>query len=257
MKILVCIKQVRDDTSPIMIGSEGKDYLDDGNTVFRMNRLDEYALEEAILIREKNKGIVVDAVSVGPDRARAVVRKALEKGADNGFHIVTGEAAYAPPLVTAALLASFARSGDYDLILTGVMSEDDMNGQTGSMLAGFLGLPCAVSVIEEEINGNAFIDVTSELEGGMREQAVISMPCVLTIQSGINRPRYPSLSNVLRAKTQEIITRDGTEQAEQDGGMAQVTLSYPVKTGRGIILDGTPEEKAIQLLDILHEKALV
>jgi len=257
MKILVCIKQVRDDTSPIMIGPEGKDYQDDRNAVFRMNRLDEYALEEAILIREKNPGTVVDAVSVGPERVRAVVRKALEKGADNGFHIVTGEAAYAPPLATAGFLASFARSGEYDLILTGVMSEDDMNGQTGSMLAGFLDLSCAVSVIAEEIGENAVIDVISELEGGMREHAVISMPCVLTIQSGINRPRYPSLSNVMRAKTQEIVTVDGTEQDEQAGGMEQVSLSYPLKTGHGVILTGTPEEKAVALLDILHEKALV
>ncbi len=258
MRILVCVKQVTDNESPVVIEAGGAWVRTDGPAAFRMNRYDEYALEEAVLIRESFGDVTIDALSVGPPRFASTLKKCLEKGADNAVHILLEDENYVPPGVTAGLIAGYARQGGYDLIFTGVMAEDDMQCQVGPLIAALLGIPCAVSVLREHVDrdkGN--ITAECELEGGMSETIFLPVPSLLTIQSGINRPRYPSLSNVFRAKEQPIITirADGIDAATRQEVLSE--LSYPEKSSRGIIIEGTTEEKAGRLIAVLHERALL
>ena len=258
MRILVCVKQVPDTESPLSIDEATLWIREDDRIAFRMNRYDEYALEEAVLIREALGDVTVDAISVGPARAAAVLKKSLEKGAAGGIHIVRDKPGYCPPSVTASLIAGYALTGSYDLILTGVMAEDDMQCQVGPLVAARLGLPCAVSVVKETLDpGSRTVTVECELEGGAAETVSLPLPCLLAIQSGINRPRYPSLSNVLRAKEQELvrIVPDGESAALRTE--KAISLMYPVKSSRGTVIEGSTEEKAEKLLALLHEKSLL
>jgi electron transfer flavoprotein beta subunit len=223
-----------------------------------MNRFDEYALEEALLIKETHTGVTVDVISVGPERVREVIKRGISKGADNGIHILYPKSGYCPPQTVSRMIAGYAGSHAYDLILTGVMAEDDMQCQVGPMTACLLSFPCAVSVIKEKIDiNNRMITVHCEMENGKVAEAEISMPAVLTIQTGINRPRYPSLSNILRANSKELTVVDGSFQEEPPDHHEPLSLSYPVKSSRISMLKGSAEEKALQLLSIFHNKSFL
>ncbi|MBN1495181.1 MAG: electron transfer flavoprotein subunit beta/FixA family protein [Spirochaetes bacterium] len=257
MKILVCLKQVPDPEANIEIDSTRGWICESDGIAYRMNLYDEYALEEAVLIRESLGDASVDVISVGSERAAAVLKKGIEKGATNGIHIILDRDRYRSPGLIARLIADYARDRGYDLILAGVMAEDDMQCQVGPLIASYLGLPCAVSVVREKIGDNrSEIDVDCELEGGVNETLILPLPCLLTIQSGINRPRYPSLSNVLRAKEQALtMLSAGTVLSGQVETV--VSICYPESAVKGTIIKGTPEQKAEKLLDILHEKSLL
>ncbi|MFH2064281.1 MAG: electron transfer flavoprotein subunit beta/FixA family protein [Pseudomonadota bacterium] len=258
MKILVCIKQVFCSENELKIRPDGKWIQETDSTDFRMNRFDEYALEEALLIKETHTNVTVDVISVGPERVNEVIKRGLSKGADNGIHICYHQSGYCPPQAVSCMIADYARSQSYDLILTGVMAEDDMQCQVGPMTAGLLSLPCAVSVIKEKIDiKNKIITVHCEMESGKVEEVLISMPAVLTIQTGINRPRYPSLSNILRANSKELTVVDGSFQEEPPDHHELLSIGYPVTSSRISMLEGSAEEKALQLLSIFHKKSLL
>jgi electron transfer flavoprotein beta subunit len=258
MKILVCVKQVPDTDSAIEIDAARRWIREHDLIDFRMNRYDEYALEEAVLMREAFGDVTVDALSVGPARVFAVLKKSLEKGADNAMHILLEKNDYCSPALVADLIADHVRRDSYDLIFTGVMAEDDMQCQVGPRIAARLGLPCAVSVVKETINReDRTIRAECELEGGITETILVPVPCVLTIQSGINRPRYPSLSNVLRAKKQEVLRLQPDAAFLSQALERVVSVAYPEQLSKGIVISGTPEQKAEKLLAILHEKSLL
>ncbi|HNW28860.1 MAG TPA: hypothetical protein PKN50_10320, partial [Spirochaetota bacterium] len=125
-------------------------------------------------------------------------------------------------------------------------------------IAARLGLPCAVSVVRETISPDRkTVMVECELEGGINEKIELPVPCLLSIQSGINRPRYPSLSNVLRAKEQKLIMIQADQGVIPQRPEQPVSISYPEKSSTGVVISGTPEQKAEQLLAILHEKSLL
>ena len=270
MKILVCVKQVRDPDGPVRIDASGQGIEAAPDALFRMNRFDEFALEEAIRIRETFPGTRIDVLSAGPERAAQTVRRAMEMGADEGIHLVLDDERYRMPLEIASLIGAFASDKHYDLILTGVMAEDDMQGQVGPMLAEILGYPWATSVMSVKLKDNGdrphfpeTIHVERELEGGCREAFELTLPVLLTVQSGINRPRYPSLSHVLRARSQSLITI-GAAQGGAAGLVSLqgpreriVNLEEPPPMKTGMILSGSPTEKAEKLLLILQERALL
>jgi electron transfer flavoprotein beta subunit len=258
MKILVCIKQVVSTESSLELDSNGKWIQETDVTEFRMNRFDDYALEEALLIKEAYPDVTVDIVSVGPDRVQEVIKKALSKGADNGTHILHNKLGYCPPQTIAKLIADFAEKQSYDLILTGVMAEDDMLCQVGPMTAFLLAMPCAVSVIKENLDiRERILTVHCEMESGKVEEVVLPLPALLTIQSGINQPRYPSLSNILRANSQELALVEGYPEEEPDGKDTLLSVAYPAKSSTISMLEGSAEEKAEQLLKIFHNKSLL
>ena len=257
MKILVCIKQVPDADAPIRIGADGRSFAVTGGA-WRMNRFDEFAVEEALQIREAFPGTVVEALSVGPARASAVLRRALSLGADEAIHILWEGEEEPLPGEVAALIAAYVRDRGYDLILAGVMAEDDMQAQTGPMLAERLGLPCATAVVAETIPPNGMtIRVERELEGGLREALEMPLPALLALQSGINRPRYPALSHVLRARTQPLMTVRAGDLPAPPRRERVVLLFLPAPGAKTLFLTGTPAEKAERLAELFREKALL
>jgi electron transfer flavoprotein beta subunit len=253
MKILVCIKQVPDAGSQITIDAAGK-WIDESKASFRMNRYDEHALEEALKIKDSHPGTIVDALSVGPQRASAVVRRALETGADKGFHMIA-PAGFIEPRVTASLISEHVKNNSYDLILCGQMAEDDMLSQVGPMIAAMLDMPFSTSVTSLDISVEDNVALAErDLSGAKRQKLEISLPCLLSVQTSINHPRYPSLSNVLRARKQPINTVDSSDSAFIQAGF---TLTYPEKSASGVFLKGTAWDKAGQLVQILHEHLLI
>ncbi len=250
----MCVKQVPDTENTFRLDGDGKGFREAG-IVFRMNSYDEVAVEEAVRIKEERRQVEITALTVGPSRAEAVVRRALELGADHGAHIVTERGQGMDSLQTASRIVSFAKEKDFDLILCGVMSEDEQCCQTGPMVAALLDLPYATTVISERIlEGEQLVRVEKEMEGGWRQVVELPLPSVLTVQSGINRPRYPSLSNKLRARKQELqeIESLGMSSDRQCQELVRVSLPPPSKTG--VFLDGSLEEKAEALVQIIHEK---
>jgi electron transfer flavoprotein beta subunit len=257
MKILVCIKQVADIESRYALSEDGKRMIFDAKTVFAMNRFDEFAVEEALLIMESLPGTVIDAVSAGPERVTSTIRRSMEMGVHNGTRIDLGDS-YHSPMEVASLISSFTAGKNYDLILAGAMAEDTMEGITGQIIAEMLGYSSASSVIRQtiDIDSNT-ITVEREIDSSKRESVTMSLPAVLTIQSGINRPRYPSLSNVLRAKTQKIYEIFPSSQDMTRSNEKLIQISPPDASIKGIFLDGNTVEKATMLWEILHERSII
>ena len=179
-------------------------------------------------------------------------------GADRGFHLRHDSEGYLSPTVKSQLIAGFCQEREYDLILTGIMSEDMMSGQTGPMIAARLGIPSASSVMKLEIlTETGSIAVERELDGGHRSSMVLALPALAAVQSGINRPRYPSLSNVLRAKNAEIreIKSNIDHNTLKYENVAKVFAAGSERAG--IRLEGSTAEKATALWQLLHEKSLL
>ena len=258
MKILVCIKQVPDPEMPVRVDERGRVARPEGDPKYWMNHADEFAVEEAILIKEAGFGKTVEALTVGPGHATQVLERAMGMGADNGVHILLQEKDFLSPLNIASYIAAYALNKDYDLILTGVMGEDHMQGQVGAMLAELLGFPCATSVIFEKIRDEReAVYVEREIEGGFRSALELDLPAVLTVQTGINKPRYPTLSNLLRAKKQKALVVESHILGATEDRERVVRACYPDKSRVGLMLEGSGKNKAKRLLEILEKEALI
>lgn len=253
MKILVLVKQVPDPEADVRIAEGGGSLLVRDND-WRMNRFDEFAVEEALRIREAFPGSSVEAVSVGPPRVVTVLRRALAMGVNDAVHIQYEGYQDVLPGETASLLSAFAGSRSYDLILAGVMSEDAMHGQTGPMVAEMLGIPAATAVVAEKVEA-ASIVVERELEGGLREGLEMPLPALIAVQSGINRPRYPALSHVLRARSQPIQTVTADALPDPPRRERLVLLAPPAPSVKALFLEGTAAQKAERLANIFSERA--
>ena len=255
MKILVCVKHIPDHIARINPQKNGIELSD--SVKYRMNRFDEYAVEEAVAIKERTPETTIDVVTIGPERAESVVRRAMGMGADNGFMAITDPDEYKSPSEISRILAEIARKSQYDLIFTGIMSEDQMNAQTGQMLAAHLDIPCVCGVVGISFINAGNIRVEREREGGVRESLIVRMPAVLTIQSGINQPRYPALSAILRANSKKIeLFNHAQRLSEKDQTVVYVKPSEKLRQGK--ILQGSTAEKAKQLIEIFKErKALI
>ncbi len=258
MKILVCVKQVPESETSINIDDASGWIKMDHFAKFKMNRLDKYSVEEAILIKEVFPNVTVDIISVGPERSAEVIKRAIGMGADHGIHILTSGDAYISSFAVSSRITAYARNKNYELILAGAMSEDYMQGQIGPMVSAQLALPLATAVIFEHLSPDLkTVYVEREIEGGNRDTLELRLPAVLTIQSGINKPRYPSLSNLLRANKQELEIIGFDSMVKTIPKEYFVGMTYPVKSRAGEILEGTQQEKANQLLNIFREKAFI
>ena len=229
-----------------------------------MNRFDAHALEQALLLKEQKDVLIsepnfVDVVTAGPPGAEKIIRRAFGMGADTGYHIVTTDKGFSS-FITASRLAAVAKKTSYDLILTGIMSEDMMAGQTGPMLAQIMGFPCATGVVKTSLhlNDNS-IEVEREMENGFRDCLLIRLPAVLTIQAGINIPRYPCLSNMLAANRKQIITLAAADLFSEviQERESCVGMEDPEKTRAGQVLEGSLSDKAGLLFAFLREKDLL
>ena len=258
MNILVCIKEVPAGDMQIRIDDSGRWVEAGGHEDYVMNRFDEYALEEAVRIKELFTGTTVEVLTVGPERCRAVIRRALAKGADTGIHLQDPTPGCPAAETVAAAIAGFCQTRTYDLILTGVISEDLMQGLTGPLLAARLSIPSAAAVIRQRIAPDRrTVLAACELESGWTEDVRLTLPALLTIQSGINRPRYPSLSNMMRARRQELTTLPCELPAGVKKASRIRTLSEPAATAGATFFEGSLEDKAGALLDLLSAQGVL
>ena len=202
MKIAVLVKQVPGSESPLPLVSS-QDWLDESQVVYIMNESDNYGLEEALQIRENNNDGEVVVVSLGPDRTQKVIREALSKGADRAIHIQTDGNYPTDPLAAASLFADALKGEDFDIIFSGLQSDDLGYGQTGVILGELLGMSTATLAMATEILDNK-IKVKRELEAGYFQWVTMSLPASISVQSGCNTPRYPSLKGIMGAKKKKI-----------------------------------------------------
>jgi electron transfer flavoprotein beta subunit len=258
LKILVCVKRVPEtDTDPQRNAASGAARIESLSN-FRMNRLDEYALEAAMRLKEARPNIVVDAITVGPQAADEVVKRAVGMGADRGMHIQTSEDEVSEADLVSARIAECIRDRAYDLILTGAMSEDRMNAQTGPMIAGLLDRAWTTNVVAVDAKDlPRRLIVEREIEGGRREELKLTMPALLTVQSSSVPPRYPTLSNLLRANRQPIETWTAGTLPGIEPRLRVFKTTVPERSRTARYLEGTAAEKAVALLDILKEKAFI
>jgi len=252
MKIAVCIKQVPTrEWQPRL--NDDKTWIRDADASFEMNEPDAYALEEALRLKEKHGGEVV-VCSAGPARVAQVIREALARGADRAIHVEDDGLASADAFVTSAALAGAMKEEQFDLVLTGLQSDDQGFAQVGVILAEKLGLPHATIIMEVQADGRA-LRVKRELEGGWFQWVAMPLPAVLTIQSGINQLRYATLKGIMAAKKKEI------RKAAASGGASSkqkiVALYVPEKGKKTQIIGGSPAEAARELVRKLREEARV
>ena len=238
MKIAVCIKQVPTrEWQPRL--NDTKTWIREQDASYEMNEPDAYALEEALRIKEKHGGEVV-VCSAGPARVAQVIREALARGADRAIHVEDEALASADAFVVAGSLAAAMKDDRFDLILTGLQSDDQGFAQTGVILAERLGLPHATIIMEVRAEAGS-LRVKRELEGGWFQWVAMPMPAVLTIQSGINQLRYATLKGIMAAKKKDI------RKAAAIASPAKqkiVGLYVPEKGKKTQMITGSPGEAA-------------
>lgn len=251
--ILVCIKAVPDLSSGGAL-TIAAPWIDERTIGWCMNHYDAHALEAALSIKDAVAEVTVDALSAGPDRVRDTIRRAVAMGADTGIHLDTNNAGRLAPATAARSIARFARTRTYDLILTGAISEDEMHGVTGPMIAAALNLPCAAAAVEISLNlpGRSML-ATCEMEGGMAEIVRLPCPALVTVQTGPRIPRYPSLSNTLRSRGQEIERVDRVETANYSAPVETLSVAFPQQASSCQIIQGTRIEKADALLRLFND----
>ena len=255
MNIFVCLKQVPARDSSMRVNAAG-DWIHDGDLSFEMNEPDAFALEEGLRLREKHGGEVV-AVTAGPARAASTIREALAKGADRGILIEDDRFARSDALATARALAAALRKEQYDLVLTGLQSDDAGFGQVGVILAELLGLPHGTIIMEVQAEGQA-IRVKRELEAGWFQHVEMPLPALLTIQSGINKVRYATLMGIKKSKSKPL-GRYTPQDLGVDLASTQILrrLYAPERSKQTQFLTGSPKEAAAKLIEKLKFEARV
>jgi electron transfer flavoprotein beta subunit len=255
MKILVCIKQVPQKDAPLKLNESGKWIREDVS--YEVNEPDAYALEEALRQKEKHGGEVV-AITAGPTRSQQVLREALAKGADRAIHLEDDRFVALDSTNTARAIAAALEGEQFDLVFTGLQSDDFGAAQTGVLLAEVLGWPHATIIIGIEKTDSG-VHLKRELEAGHYQFIDLPLPAVLTIQSGINKLRYASLMGIKQAKMKPV--RKVT-YAEVEGKLSknqqQIERLYvPVKQKNTAMLEGPPAEVAKKLVEYLRNTARV
>lgn len=252
MKILVCIKQVPDMESRFKIDSSGIWY-DTSELVWRMNEYDEYAVEQAVQVKEQTNGDLT-VIAIGPDRVKETMKKALAMGCDRGVQISDPEVAVRDPYTIASLIAEFARGKQFDLIFTGMQSQDRGSGQVGVLVAELLGLPSVTTIVDFAYAADGTVNVKRELEGGVKALVSVASPALFTCQLGLNTPRYPTLPNIMKAKKKELLTIPVQDLLKVSAKVTTVAMQPPEKKGGGLVLEGDAGELADKLIAILKEK---
>ncbi len=253
MNIIVCVKQVPAKDAPLSIAGN---WIRESDIGFEMNEPDSYALEEALRLKEKHGGEVI-ALSMGPERVKQTIKEALAKGADRGIHIVDDNFAQLDPLGSAKSLAAAIQQQKYDLVLTGLQSDDHGFGQTGVLLASVLDVPHATIIMAIEVEGQK-MKLKRELEAGWFQHIECPLPAVLSIQSGINKVRYATLKGIMAAKKKEITTiARGSLGVSAELTQKVEKIYVPTKTKKTEFLTGTPKEVAAKLVEKLKFEARV
>ena len=255
MKILVCMKQVPQKDAPLKLNEAGTWIREDVS--YEVNEPDAYALEEALRQKEKHGGEVV-VITAGPSRAQQVLREALAKGADRAIYLADNAFVGLDAYNLARALAAAIRDEKFDLVFTGLQSDDYGFAQTGVILAELLGWPHATIIMQiEKTDGG--VRVKRELEAGYFQFVDMPLPAVFTIQSGINKLRYATLMGIKRAKDKPLrkLALADVEQAMGQNLQKIERMYIPQKSKKTEYLEGTPEEIAKKLVDKLRNELRV
>lgn len=266
MKIIVLMKQVPDTEAPVEI-AESKDRLETEDLKWAINPYDEYALEEALLIKEARDNVEVTVVTVGPDRLSESIRVAYAMGVDHAIHINDEfdeeQFAAVDPYTTSKLIAALLKETPYDLIIAGNRAVDDDNYQVPAYLSRMLDIPLITLVTKQDLQDNAIV-CEQAIDGGT---AVVKagLPALITAQKGLNEPRYPAFRAIMKAKKRKVDQKEiedlGFDPADLglDGAKVVIqNMDYPPQRDAGKIIDGHgPVEKASELVRLLKEEASV
>jgi electron transfer flavoprotein beta subunit len=259
MEILVCVKRVPDTAeNEIEVKADGTG-IDEDDLVYSVNEWDNYAVEEAIQIRDKVGGTVT-VVTVGDEESEEVLRREMAMGADNGILLSDDVFEGSDGRGLATILKAEIEKGQYDLVLTGAQA-DDGAGQVGGMLAAMLDWPYASLVNFIDVQEGQKIKVGREIEGGNQEINAIELPCVLSIQTGINEPRYVGIRGIRKVASVDIPVRgagdlDLAADAVGAAGARVKRVDYfTPELGEGAeMLEGGMEEKIDKLIEMLKAK---
>jgi electron transfer flavoprotein beta subunit len=258
MKIAVCIKQVPTrEWHPRL--NDARTWIREQDASYELNEPDAYALEEALRLREKHSGEVV-VCAAGPARVQQVIREALARGADRALHVEDDSLASADAALTSAALAAAMANERFDLVLTGLQSDDQGHAQVGVMLAERLQMPHSTIIMEVQVSDPSTgsgqgrqLRVKRELEGGWFQWIGMPLPALLTIQSGINQLRNATLKGIMAAKKKEI------RKVELPGGLTPsqtiVALAVPTRSKQTEMISGSTPEAAKELVRRLREEA--
>jgi electron transfer flavoprotein beta subunit len=250
MKVVVCVKQVAMLGDEVEFSEDERD-VDPDFLDYALNEWDSYATEEALqLVERAGEGEVV-VVSVGDEDSEDAMRRALAMGAGRGIRVWAPELAGADPLTVARALADVVREESVDLILCGVQSSDSVQAATGVALAELLELPRVAVVTKVEL-GDGTATVHRELEGGLVDVIEVDTPCVLTIQTGINEPRYATLRAIKQAEQRDIEVREPGDLGERASRVRRMFV--PPKGEGAEMLDGNPSEIARRIKELVEER---
>lgn len=262
MNIFVCVKRVPDTSEAIVKVDDSGKGVDSSKFSFDINEADNYAVEEAMLLKEA-KGGNVQVVCAGTQDADVMIRMALAKGGDSAIRIDDPRINVIDPVQMAKVLAAAIKGKEFDLVLTGCMANDDGNMSVGVALAEELGVPHAAMVKKVEA-GDDKVKVYRELEGGVSEVVEMDLPAVITIQTGINEPRYAPIRGIRQAQKKEltVIKLDDLGVAPEDVGedaslIALENLYIPEVESKAEIIEGEPEEKAVILAEKMVKGGLL
>jgi len=258
MHVLVCLREVPDIQGRFLVAQDGRSYTADGFVSYSMSSLDEYALEAALLIKDNRSDTLIDVITVGLRRSEQILRRALGMGADNAILCEEQELPlYDSSAYIAHVIASYVTAKEYRLVLLGAASDDMMRGEVGPMSAAILGWPCATNVVAIEHVTETQAIILRESRKGFQSRIGMELPALITLLSSGNKPRYPSLSNMLRArKTAPVIFQPDVNSTPKP----KVNVSgYECPTSRrdGRMLSGTIDEKASCLANILAQRGLI
>jgi len=250
MKIVVCVKQVPDTETKVVIGGDGVS-IDAAEVKYVMNPYDEYAVEEALKIKEAAGEGEVIVLSLGGEDAQPTMRTAMAMGADSGILLKAENAALADGLSIAKALTEEIKELAPDLIMAGKMAIDGYGYQVGTILGELLDLP-VLPAAKSLVLAEGLATIEREIEGG-KETVQAKLPCVITAEKGLNEPRYPALKGIMQAKRKPLEIK---EVSLADTGVEILEMSYPPKKPAGRIVGESPAAAA-ELIKLLRDEAQV
>ena len=256
MKLLVCVKQVPDLESRFKPDAAGVWY-NETDLAFRMNEYDEYAVEQAVQLREKlGEGTELTVLSIGPERVVEAIKKALAIGCDNAVHIQDPAASAKDPWQIASIIAAYAKDKGFDIIFTGMQSQDRGSAQVGVTVAEQLCFACTTTIVGFDYD-NGTITAKRELEGGIKGVVKLKTPALVTCQLGLNIPRYPTLPNIMKSKKKEIVAIPAADLLTEEPLATTTSFHPPAKKGGGVVLEGDVGDLVEKVVAILKDKTAV
>jgi electron transfer flavoprotein beta subunit len=260
MNSLVCIAYVPDTETRIKIGADGKS-IDESDVKWIVSPYDEFALEEALRIKEKKGAGNVTVISVGPERVKTGLRECLARGADDAIWVDSGAASFLDALGTAKALAAAAKGGSYDFYWFGQKGVGYDESLVGPMFAELMGVPHVANVIKLEV-GEGKVTADREIEGA-HEVVECALPAALTAQKGLNEPRYASLKGIMAAKKKPVAEKKLAELGVPEADAANAKTRWrkvelpPARQAVKLIPADDPAAAAKELVRLLREEAKV